>query len=85
MRTTLVLDEDVYEVAAARARLQRVSLGKAVSEMARRSLGAVRLEEDKRGFPVLRAPSGSPLITTERVRQLMDEMDADEAGRAVGH
>ncbi|MFM7373711.1 MAG: hypothetical protein ACKO39_00965 [Chthoniobacterales bacterium] len=52
--------------------------------MARRSLGAVRLEEDKRGFPVLRAPAGSPRITTERVRQLMDEMDADEAGRAVG-
>lgn len=84
MRTTLVLDEDVYEVASARARLQRVSLGKAVSDMARRSLGAVRLEEDKRGFPVLRAPAGSPPITSERVRQLMDEMDADEAGRAVG-
>jgi len=84
MRTTLDLDEDVYEVASARARLQRVSLGKAVSDMARRSLGAVRLEEDKRGFPVLRAPAGSPPITSERVRQLMDEMDADEAGRAVG-
>jgi hypothetical protein len=84
MRTTLVLDKDVYEVAAARARLHKVSLGKAVSEMARRSLGAVRLEEDARGFPVLRAPSGSPRISAERVAQLMDEMDADEAGRAFG-
>jgi hypothetical protein len=84
MRTTLVLDEDIYEVATARARLHKMSLGKAVSEMARRSLGAVRLEEDSRGFPVLRAPAGSPRITTERVRQLIDQMDTDEAGRVVG-
>ncbi|MFM8808698.1 MAG: hypothetical protein ACKOJB_07315, partial [Chthoniobacterales bacterium] len=75
---------DGYEVASARARLQRVSLGKAVSDMARRSLGAVRREEDQRGCPVLRAPAGSPRITTERVSQLMDEMEADEAGRAGG-
>ena len=84
MRTTLVLDEDIYEVAAAQARSHKVSLGKAVSEMARRSLVAVRLEEDSRGFPVLRAPTGSPRVTTEGVRQLIDEMDADEAGRAAG-
>ena len=84
MRTTLVLDEDIYEVAAAQARSRKVSLGKAVSEMARRSLVAVRLEEDSRGFPVLRAPAGSPRVTTERVRQLIDEMDADEAGRTAG-
>lgn len=84
MRTTLTLDEDVYEVAAARARLHKISLGKAVSEMARRSLGPVRIEEDSRGFPVLRAPAGSARITTERVRRLMDEMDTDEAARALG-
>ena len=84
MRTTLVLDEDVYEVAVARARLHKVSIGKAVSEMARRSLGAVRISEDARGFPVLRAPAGSPRITSERARELMEEMDADEAERALG-
>ncbi len=84
MRTTLVLDEDVYEVAAARARLHKVSIGKAVSEMARRSLGEVRIAEDARGFPVLQAPDGSPRITSECARELMEKMDADEAARSLG-
>lgn len=84
MRTTLVLDPDIYEVAATRARLGKLSLGKVVSNMARASLGDVRLAEDKRGFPVLRAPAGSPPITSARVRQLIDEMDTDEAARSAG-
>lgn len=84
MRTTLVLDADIYEIASARARLGKMSLGKAVSEMARGSFGEVRLAQDARGFPVLRAPEGSPKITAERVRQLAEEMDADEAARASG-
>jgi hypothetical protein len=84
MRTTLVLDEDVYEVAAARARLHKVSLGKSVSEMARSSMGVVRIEEDPRGFPVLRPPAGSPVVASARVRELTEQMDADEAARTVG-
>lgn len=85
MRTTLALDDDIYEVAVTRARSLRLSLGKVVSNMARVSLGAVRMEEDDRGFPVLQAPAGSSPITTERVRQLMEEMDNDEAAGTSGH
>jgi hypothetical protein len=84
MRTTLVLDEDIYEVAAARARLHRISLGKAVSELARRSLGETRIVEDYRGFPVLQAPAGSPRITSERIKELIERTDTDEAASALG-
>lgn len=49
MRTTLLLDDDIYNIAVARARLMRTSLGKAVSEMARAFIGQVHLETDERG------------------------------------
>lgn len=84
MRTTLALDDDVYAVASARARALKLPLGKVVSEMARSSLGAVRLERDGRGFPVLRAPAGSRRITADLVRKLTEEMDGDEAARSSG-
>lgn len=84
MRTTLALDDDVYAVAAARARSLKLPLGRVISDMARASLGPVRMEEDDRGFPVLRAPAGSPPITPELVRQLTEEMDTDEAAGTSG-
>lgn len=73
MRTTLSLEDDAIKAIQAYARSRRLSLGKAASELIRRGaryqLGIRRVN----GFPVLDAPDDFPTITTERVRELLDE------------
>jgi len=56
------------------ARRHRVSLGKAVSELIRK--GARRHLEtvDQSGLKVARLPDGSPVVTSEQVAKLLDEM-----------
>ena len=73
MRTTLALEDDAMASVQAYAKSRRVSLGKAASELIRRGsryqLGVRRLN----GLPVLEAPEDFPAITTERVRELLEE------------
>jgi len=73
MRTTMNLDNDAMEAVHAYARSNRVSLGKAASELLRRG-SRYRLAVRKvNGIPVFEAPDEFPLITVERVRELADE------------
>jgi hypothetical protein len=74
VRTTLNLDEDVMEAARSLARLERHSLGRVVSELARRGLAPrpARLSEEG-GFPVFRVDPGAPVITGDMVRAGLDE------------
>ena len=73
MRTTLSLESDATKAIQAYAKRHRLSLGKAASELIRRGtlyqLGTRKVN----GLPVLDAPEEFPLITTERVRELLDE------------
>ena len=73
MRTTLSFENDAMEAIRAYARSNRVSLGKAASELIRRGsryrLGIGKID----GFPVFDAPDDFPAITTQRVRELLDE------------
>lgn len=72
MRTTLDLDESVLVAARALARDESISLGAAVSELARRGLRAVTSPTVARGgFPVL-ADSEGPPITLELVNRHRD-------------
>lgn len=48
MRTTLLLDDEVYAAARQRAFEQRRSLGDVVSELARRGLAAERMQAPRR-------------------------------------
>lgn len=52
MRTTLNLDDDVYELAKSLAEGQRISLGEAVSYLARRGAMAQPVFAVEDGFPV---------------------------------
>jgi hypothetical protein len=73
MRTTLALEDDAVEAVQAYARGNRLSMGKAASELIRRGsryrLGTRKLN----GLPVFDAPRDFPAITTRRVRELLDE------------
>jgi hypothetical protein len=77
MRTTLSLDDDVLNAARVLARQQHSSVGRVISELARRGLAARRTTEpvpaSRSGLPVLpRRPDGVP-VDIELVNQLRDE------------
>lgn len=76
MRTTLALDDDVFTFARTHAQREHISIGEAVSRLARDGIRAqnapvaqpVRL---KSKYALL--PARGEIITTERVRDLMDQ------------
>ena len=73
MRTTLALEEDASEAIQAYAKCRQVSLGKAASELIRRGARYQLRTRKVNGIPVLEAPEDFPVITSERVRELLDE------------
>ena len=73
VRTTITLDDDILELAVRQAKLRGLSLGKTVSDLARRGLNSPTLSESKDGIVVFRLPADSPKISTESVRKLESE------------
>lgn len=77
MRTTLDLDDAVLSVARAKAKADGISLGRAVSELARRGITAPsaadtpRLSEEA-GFPILRGVETHP-VTDELVAEYSED------------
>ena len=74
MRTTLDIDEDVLETARELAAMQRVSIGKVISELARRSLRrSTASTEMRNGVPLLSPSKGAQVVTLEVVNRLRDD------------
>jgi len=83
MRTTITLDPDVYEVATLYAKGRGVTLGTALSELARK--GAEARRADKSTSPnLVRGPKGmlmfpprsdGRVITNEMVKAALEEYD----------
>ena len=73
MRTTLTLDDDVFELVARQSKLRGVSLGKTVSDLLRRGLNASTPSQDKDGLVVFHLPADSPKVTTDDVRRIEAE------------
>jgi hypothetical protein len=73
MRTTLDIDEDVLQAAKELATLRRTTIGKALSELARKGLapdpasGSVR-----NGVRLLTSRPGSRAVTLDEVNRLRD-------------
>jgi hypothetical protein len=72
VRTTVDLDPEVLEAARSLARSQGRSLGRVLSDLARRGL-APRKEASRRGFPVFRVSPETAPLTSEAVRRALDE------------
>lgn len=76
MRTTLALDDDIFAFARAHAQREHISIGQAVSKLVRDGIraqaitAAVALPTQSR-FALL--PSRGEVITSEHVRDLMDQ------------
>ena len=73
MRTTLTLDDDVFELATQQARQRGLSVGKAVSDLVRKGLQAQARSRPKQGLVVFDLPADSPAVTMEFVRRLETE------------
>jgi hypothetical protein len=72
MRTTLDVDDDVLNAARSLARSQRRSLGRVVSELARKGL-VPRRAVSRRGFPVFDVSRDAAPLTTDAVARALDD------------
>lgn len=70
MRTTLDIDDEILAAARALRAEMGISLGAAVSELARRGLRP-RIVDN--GFPTFDVPVDTPPMTAEMVREARDE------------
>ncbi len=74
IRTTLSLDEDVYGAARSIATARQVSVGAALSELARKGLRRPpRSARSDRGIPVFDVPGDAPPLTTEMVDSALED------------
>lgn len=75
MRTTITLDQDVYEAALHLSQSSGERLGKVVSKLVRRALAESRPTpvKAKRRFPTFEVPSDAPIIPASRVQKVIDE------------
>jgi hypothetical protein len=73
MRTTLHIDDDIYEAVRSLAAIERTSVGKVLSRLARRALEPGRPAQTEGGFPVFAVPQGAPPLTPDMVRDALDE------------
>jgi hypothetical protein len=76
MRTTLALEDDVYLFARTRAQRENISIGQAVSRLVREGIRAQNTLAPAVAAPKSRyalLPARDEIITTEHVRDLMDQ------------
>ncbi len=79
MRTTVTLDDDVYEAAQAIARASGKKLGNVLSEMVRLSIQSTRGGLNKPApkgssrFPAFEVPAGARVIPASRIQKALDE------------
>ena len=71
MRTTLAIDDDVLLAARCVAAEERVSLGAAISILARRGMPEIGMRIGEDGFPEIDLPPGLPIITSEDVARIL--------------
>jgi negative regulator of replication initiation len=78
MRTTVTIDDDVYEVAAANAQATGRRIGSVLSDMART---AIRLETHSRTrkkherFATFSVPKEAGVIPASRIQKALDDED----------
>ncbi|MES2308953.1 MAG: hypothetical protein V4507_08845 [Verrucomicrobiota bacterium] len=73
MRTTVNLDEDVFQAAQNLAQLKGISLGKALSEMARPKFYPTQSPSDDYPFHMVELALADPLALSKAVREFKEE------------
>jgi len=73
LRTTLNLDADAYRLIRTYSKQRSVTLGKAASEILRNALRPKLKTRTVNGICTFVLPPGSPKITSERVKELLED------------
>lgn len=73
MRTTLSLDDDIYEAASTLAKGSGRTLGQIVSMLVRTALSASKEPASNNEFPKFTVESNAPLIPGNRASELIDD------------
>ena len=73
MRTTVTLDDDVFEAAQAQAQASGEKLGQVLSQLARRGLRAAPQGASKNGLPVFKVQPDAHIIPSGRAKELLAE------------
>jgi hypothetical protein len=76
MRTTLTIDDDVFAHVRAHAQRERISIGEALSRLARQGIQAGQMSPTPVAKPKSRyalLPARPEVITSEHVRRLMEQ------------
>jgi hypothetical protein len=75
MRTTVDLDPEILSAARQLAAARSISLGKALSELARRGLQPLNMRPaSKKTFPTFEVSPNARALTSEEVRRDEDEI-----------
>lgn len=75
MRTTLDIDNDILQVAKEIAKRDGISMGKALSRLARQGLIRSDNVKKRNGVPLFPQPEKGTVVTLELVNQLRDEIE----------
>ena len=73
MRTTLQLDDDVFDLVRRLASSRKVSLGQTVSDLVRKGLTTQARIRTEKGLVVFDLPDDSPPVTWEGVKRLENQ------------
>ena len=79
MRTTLDVESDVLDTARALAVARGVSVGAALSELARRGVAARTPLSARNGFPIFSVPTGKPSFGPDEVAAATSREDLEAA------
>jgi hypothetical protein len=71
MRTTVTLDDDVFEAAQAQAKASGKKLGEVISQLARRGLRASADTAKKSGLRIFRVRPDAQIIPSSRAKELL--------------
>lgn len=74
MRTTLQIDDDVFQAAKAIAERKNRPLGEVISDLVRKSLVRPIPAATRNGIPLLPRRPDSSIVTLETVNGLRDEL-----------
>ena len=77
MRTTVTLDQDVYEKVLRMSRMSGERMGKVLSDLARKGMQppAAPHRNKSHRFPIFDVPPGTPMMSAEKIQQIIDDED----------
>ncbi len=73
MRTTLHIDDDVYQAARSIAEAEGRTVGDVLSALARRGLAPRKYEMDEEGLPVFVVSENASPLTMQMVTEALEE------------